>query len=1413
MPLICPNTNHPDWQALVSKYGEDAAWKLYFENDQKIPNPDISKKADKIKIKASHSAMGTSYDSKSTMDHMDKHPEVVSGMMDDLAKHYPNVRIAKDKVIAQDGTTWVVPKDKKGVHIKSAIVSAIAYGNDAYVETIPHEYAHEYVDMFENAPIVQEGIKMYGSKEKLVTMIGRKYAGQKMSKSYDSWNTRFWNWLKGIFRGKPLLDRLTDSFAKNEYLGDPAIVKGTNVNYQSSVKPMVKDYSAADFNENMAEASETVKYKSIEQTNKEVKDDFIKSNVITKEKFDNVINLTKSFLTNNFAKPLADYVSDISESLIKLKDSQYINTIKERLAPYNKPELNSISREEALSIIEGIIADKENFKLDDSQTYYQGKGKKWIRQSSYTNEVRNQDKSLPNEDMGMGATVGNLIDIIGRDIFDGKLRQYQDYLRQANEMSKDNGYEVTLTPEQFQIIVDEVNKVKADFDANDIQVVPYDVFVYREFTPEEKERFGDDVDGVAGTLDLVGVDKDGNIHIVDFKNRVYSGQSAESIQEAFYSTENPWTNQTEKWADQQTTYQILMEGNGLPVKSTNILPISTVYETGTQEDTNLEEFKKWWVKFRKRAGRVAEKGYVGLDQKIINTLSAYLDKSDKNQLRIVSKIVNPDLVLDPKSEEIYNLLMQVYQGTKYGSVTAGNLLNKNGTVTDIDTALDQSIREIDDTKSKTDDMLKNRGKFFNWAYKHLNKVMPYIVNNTLWAKYVSGSEDTFFSQIMDKELYQGLIDTARFVQGFHKRFKAKNNTYFDNSSYQNPNLDISQFETKTFDLDMNKNEGVSNSSVTLTKTEMLMIHLMNRQDDGRFELLTSGLKLDKIKGRNINYNNAYKFTEAQLNEISESIMNDKNAQEIIKEMDSALEYNHVEMNKIYQVMNGRELPMLPNYFPMLHGDTLKNIRKEKNLITNVNSLRARREMSGPLFIADPFQVMNTISEINGKYVGYAIPITNAEKILKGIGSKYASDDRISRYLSQLQGTLNKIQDGEALYSTQGEQDFSRWLNKIQGNFSVAVLGMNLGVVFKQQVSLVTAAGVIDNKFISKSGPGIFGINVINPFKLFKQLELSGYKDGETILPVEWKPMIEHPDYDELMKYAPDIAERLQGKVNRETGEAIMGRLDKSDKITIPFLKGPDGKPLRIDKNRVMQGITLMDSLTIMRLYNAVKLETESLRNTPEFANLTEEEIRTHNINRLRYVIRKTQPTFNIPDRTGLARNSDPLSKALTMFTSAVQKVSMQNTDHLIDYINNPTKENQMRLFGTAARNLVATSLMLSAIDVLYHGLVRGFDDDELERLPEQIAFGMLEDSLSLYPILGQVGKIAVSRMDSNPWYVTQQDPMSSLIQEIGNGTANTFKGNFGEAFKQLSNAGFKSVGIPITPLNQLKKIPDHQMFK
>ena len=234
MSLNCPNTNHPDWKALEEKYGTDGAWKLYFENGQKIPNPNISKKPSKIKINAKHSAYGISYDSKNTMDHAENHPEVVADMMDELAKHYPNVRIAKGQVIAQDGSTWIVPKDKKGIHIKSAVISAIAYSNDAYVETIPHEYAHEYIEMFENSPIVQEGIKMYGSKEKLVTMIGRKYAGQRMSQSYDNWNTRFWNWLKSLFRGKPLLDKLTDSFAKNEYLGDPAITNGVTVNYQTA---------------------------------------------------------------------------------------------------------------------------------------------------------------------------------------------------------------------------------------------------------------------------------------------------------------------------------------------------------------------------------------------------------------------------------------------------------------------------------------------------------------------------------------------------------------------------------------------------------------------------------------------------------------------------------------------------------------------------------------------------------------------------------------------------------------------------------------------------------------------------------------------------------------------------------------------------------------------------------------------------------------------------------------------------------------------------------------------------------------------------------------------------------------------------------------------------------------------------
>jgi hypothetical protein len=62
-------------------------------------------------------------------------------------------------------------------------------------------------------------------------------------------------------------------------------------------------------------------------------------------------------------------------------------------------------------------------------------------------------------------------------------------------------------------------------------------------------------------------------------------------------------------------------------------------------------------------------------------------------------------------------------------------------------------------------------------------------------------------------------------------------------------------------------------------------------------------------------------------------------------------------------------------------------------------------------------------------------------------------------------------------------------------------------------------------------------------------------------------------------------------VSKETGEALMNQDIGRDKIKVPGMKNEDGTPVYISKARLMEGIKIFDSVTIMSIYKAVKLET------------------------------------------------------------------------------------------------------------------------------------------------------------------------------------------------------------------------------
>jgi hypothetical protein len=1113
----CPNKSHPDWKALVAKVGEKGANLAYVKNGFEIPRQDGLKQAPKqTTIRPKTGILGNIFRFANTMDSMINHPEVAAEMIDELKALYPEIRVFKDRIIDENGNYLEIPSGKEGRHYRNAFLSAVAWTNDSFMETPPHEYAHEYIDMYRNHPLVSNAIEKYG-EEKLVTLIGRKYAGRKMSNSFQKFLDEFWRMIKRTIGAPSVVDVLTDSFAKNEILGDQ-YSRGTEAvhNFQDSNSPMLEKQTFLNFDEDTESAADEIHI----ATQKEVARD----------------------VTNSFIK-------------------------------------------------------EEDFGKDPS----------------------------------------------------------------------------SLT----------------------------------------------------------------------------------------------------------------------------------------------QEFDKWWrnligrakVATRMEQGSAQSSNFSAMDDSIITAVNDVIVGDDKNKVAIIAKIQGEDIKLNQEQEIALKNIYKIFQGTKYKedqsnvsfiSPDVNNPKLVKGSVIE-----SKGVNEVIENFKKKAKRLASKHPIIQWIEKGITKQLKWVTNSRLWAKYASGSENSIISRVLYKSLNDGREKFSEFSHDFKDFFTSTPDSYYDGSTFHNSKASISELETKTIDLNKNANPDVYEKSIELTKAELLMIYLTSRQKNGMSNL-KAGITLKTIEGRPLKRSNEYKLTDSQLKEIISEIEKDPQAQELVAEIDKAMKYNHAELNKTFRLLEGFDLEQIENYFPMFHGNENMDIGKSKNIIEDMRNLRLRTSKNMSVRLEDPFKVLSGIEMSNAAYVGYAIPIHNAKKMITALEKESLDTQDVGDFVGFLKGNIDQIQDNSLMYSTQGDKKAGSLVNKVQGNFAVALLAYNPGVIFKQQVSLETAKSAIDGKYISKSGASLGPLSFINPLDLFKRLTLSG---DQTMLPVEWKQITDNPTYKKLMKY-PMFRDRFEGMVSRETGEAVMGRQIQGDMITVPFKKGKDGKPLKISKSRLMTGITMMDSLTIMRLYNAVELETQDRMNEPAFQALTEEQIEAHNINRLQQIIDKTQPTFDQTNRSGLAKSSNPIWRVMTMFSSATQKIGEQMLDSMIEYNQNPTKANLNKMALRGFQTAITTSLMLTTIDILWAMAKGGWDDDDFDSIPEAYALGTFKSTLGSIHGVGTVLGVVSSQLDSKPWSQEIQDPFISIIQEGSESIANLAKGNFSKALKGSTNAVFKSVGIPITPINITRNYAD-----
>ena len=243
----------------------------------------------------------------------------------------------------------------------------------------------------------------------------------------------------------------------------------------------------------------------------------------------------------------------------------------------------SPDQKQTIKVISEIQEESKEFGLEEVtidgvvHSVYVGQGKTLERQSNMVTRLKGE-QSESNDAMKKGAAVGNFVDILARDIFgDTNVKSLAEYLAEAKEMNKgNNAYLLEVTEQEFDGLVRKINKVKTDLTNKGMTFVSEEVFVYREYNQEQKDASG--FDGMGGTLDLVAVDRQGKMHIIDFKNIKYSDKNATFLASNIYGP-SKFATKNEKWSAQQTVYADASYNKyGLDVSDINILPISATYE-------------------------------------------------------------------------------------------------------------------------------------------------------------------------------------------------------------------------------------------------------------------------------------------------------------------------------------------------------------------------------------------------------------------------------------------------------------------------------------------------------------------------------------------------------------------------------------------------------------------------------------------------------------------------------------------------------------------------------------------------------------------------------------------------------------------------------------------------------------------
>ena len=239
-------------------------------------------------------------------------------------------------------------------------------------------------------------------------------------------------------------------------------------------------------------------------------------------------------------------------------DSETGATLKGEVKPISNPAIDK-----AKQIANRIVEDSKEIRLaDDNSGYVDNNGVRYARVTSIIQADEHAGERFdPNSPWITPSTnIGTSVDEFVRDFFAGEFFNEDGKLVSGYYFDYPNA-----SQSQWMKFANQLMGLKNYIDAQGLTIIPRDVTVTGTVKVTDTQGQTYDIP-VAGTLDLLAYDSQGNFHIFDMKtNR--SGISDEK---------------RKKYAKQVSMYQKFIEDKyGIKVASLNIIPINVTYPTPT----------------------------------------------------------------------------------------------------------------------------------------------------------------------------------------------------------------------------------------------------------------------------------------------------------------------------------------------------------------------------------------------------------------------------------------------------------------------------------------------------------------------------------------------------------------------------------------------------------------------------------------------------------------------------------------------------------------------------------------------------------------------------------------------------------------------------------------------------------------